>query len=294
MQPRVPSLYELVLPGTVGRRHEGREISVAVPAEPEIERVELVARPRAAKHAAPGCPPRAERRQGGVERQAQPPRQGVEQQKDRRSQSSTSSAGHYPAPPGDRDSGKGRGETVAAIQKPEPKVESARRAGADSRHHRAAARRSTCVQGAVARGQARCRLAATGDTRYCRSTRCAAPAASDKAKEIGKIASAPPDDQDNLVALVLVRPEINSLSDLNNKNIAITEKQSASSGRVSAALMAVGAAEVQFSEAKASAIDRLINGEVPAAVVLASREVANLFPEVEGFRTFRVPLKVRM
>jgi ABC-type phosphate/phosphonate transport system substrate-binding protein len=124
----------------------------------------------------------------------------------------------------------------------------------------------------------------------------AAPAsgtASDKAREIGKAASASPDDPDNLVALVLVRPEINSLSDLNNKNIAITEKQSASSGRVSAALMAAGAAEVQFSEVKSSAIDRLISGEVPAAVVLASREVANLFPEIEGFRTFRVPLSIK-
>ncbi len=115
-----------------------------------------------------------------------------------------------------------------------------------------------------------------------------------KAREIGKIAAASPDDPDNMVALVLTRPEINSLSDLNNKSIAITEKQSASSGRVSAALMAAGAAEVQFSEVKASAIERLISGEVPAAVVLASREVANLFPEVEGFRTFRVPLKARL
>ncbi len=125
----------------------------------------------------------------------------------------------------------------------------------------------------------------------------AAPAsdtASNKANEIGKTASGSLDDQDNLVALVLARPEINSLSDLNNKNIAITEKQSASSGRVSAALMAAGAAEVQFSEAKASAIERLVSGEVPAAVLLASREVADLFPELEGFRTFRVPLKSRL
>ncbi|NOJ49534.1 hypothetical protein HCN50_25360 [Bradyrhizobium sp. WSM 1744] len=93
-----------------------------------------------------------------------------------------------------------------------------------------------------------------------------------------------------MVALVLARPEINSLSDLNNKNIAITEKQSASSGRVSAALMAAGAAEVQFSEVKTSAIDRLMSGEVAAAVLLASREAADLFPELAGFRTFRVPL----
>ncbi len=119
-----------------------------------------------------------------------------------------------------------------------------------------------------------------------------APAmASIKPSKIEKTASASPDDQDNLIALVLARPEINSLSDLNNKNVAITEKQSASSGRVSAALMAAGAAEVRFSEVKGSAIDRLMDGEVPAAVVLAPREVANLFPEVAGLRTFRVPLK---
>ncbi|UPJ54167.1 hypothetical protein IVB30_18600 [Bradyrhizobium sp. 200] len=94
-----------------------------------------------------------------------------------------------------------------------------------------------------------------------------------------------------MVALVLARPEISSLSDLNNKNVAIEEKQSASTGRVSAALMAAGAAEVQFSQVKAGAIERLISGEVPAAVLtLASREAAEGFPDIEGFRTFRVPL----
>ena len=109
-----------------------------------------------------------------------------------------------------------------------------------------------------------------------------------------KTASGSPINPDNLVALVLARPEINKLSDLNNRNIAIEEKQSAASGSVSAALMAAGAAEVQFSKVQTGALDRLISGEVPAAVVLASREVANLFPEVEGFRTFRVSLKARL
>ena len=88
-----------------------------------------------------------------------------------------------------------------------------------------------------------------------------------EASDTDKTASASPDNPDNLVALVLARPEISSLSDLNNKSVAIEEKQSASSGRVSAALMAAGAAEVQFSEAKADAIERLISGEVPAAVL---------------------------
>ena len=115
-----------------------------------------------------------------------------------------------------------------------------------------------------------------------------------EASDADKTASASPDKEDNLVALVLARPEITSLSDLNNKNVAIEEKQSASSGRVSAALMAAGAAEVQFSEGTAGAIDRLISGEVPAAVLtLASREAAKSFPDIEGFRTFRVPLSQR-
>jgi len=118
--------------------------------------------------------------------------------------------------------------------------------------------------------------------------------AAGEAGDTGKTASASPDKSDNLVALVLARPEINSLSDLNNKNIAIEEKQSATSGRVSAALMAAGAAEVQFSEVKSSAIDRLISGEVPAAVLtLASREAAEWFPDIQGFRTFRVPLSLK-
>ena len=115
-----------------------------------------------------------------------------------------------------------------------------------------------------------------------------------EASDTDKTASASPDNPDNLVALVLARPEINSLSDLNNKNIAIEEKQSAASGSVSAALMAAGAAEVQFSEGQTGAIERLISGEVPAAVLtLASREAAESFPDIEGFRTFRVPLALK-
>jgi hypothetical protein len=58
--------------------------------------------------------------------------------------------------------------------------------------------------------------------------------------------------------------------------------------------MAAGAAEVQFSEGLAGAIDRLISGEVPAAVLtLASREAAEWFPDIAGFRIFRVPLSQR-
>ena len=115
-----------------------------------------------------------------------------------------------------------------------------------------------------------------------------------EASDTGKTASGSTDSSDNLVALVLARPEINSLSDLNNKSIAIEEKQSAASGSVSAALMAAGAAEIQFSEVQTGAIDRLINGEVPAVVLtLASPEAAEWFPDIKGFKTFRVPLSLK-
>jgi hypothetical protein len=195
---------------------------------------------------------------------------------------------------------KAAGESAAAIQKPEPKVESSDRpepqTAAIVAPQPAEAPASKAPTSEV-KPEVKSEVALPPPATLDIAAAPAAPAAGaafNQAREIGKTASATPDDPDNLVALVLARPEINSLSDLNNKTIAITEKQSASSGRVSAALMAAGAAEVQFSEVKASAIDRLISGEVPAAVVLASREVASLFPEVEGFRTFRVPLKARL
>jgi hypothetical protein len=186
-------------------------------------------------------------------------------------------------------------KTVTAIQKPEPKAESANppaQTAAIVPTQPAVAPAPTSPAPEVA-SDAKAEIALPPPVTLDVAAAPAAPTPGN-AREIARAASVSLDDPDNLVALVLAGPGINSLSDLNNKNIAITEKQSASSGRVSAALMAAGAAEVQFSEAKASAIDRLINGEVPAAVVLTPRDVANLFPEVDGFRTFRVPLKARL
>ena len=74
------------------RRHEEREISVAVPVEAEVERIEPVARPRAARHAAPVA--RTAPHAGKAASNGKAPNdQGVEQQEDRRAQSSTSSTG---------------------------------------------------------------------------------------------------------------------------------------------------------------------------------------------------------
>lgn len=109
-----------------------------------------------------------------------------------------------------------------------------------------------------------------------------------------KSAPASPNTTDLLVAVLLARPEINLLSDLTSKTIAIDDRYSASNGNVRTAIVAAGAAEVQLSEGKAKAIDRLIRGEVPAAVLtLVSAEAADQFPEIAGFKIFRIPLSPR-
>ena len=107
-------------------------------------------------------------------------------------------------------------------------------------------------------------------------------------------ASVPANDTDNRVALLMARPEIQSVSDLAGKEVAIGERQSASGASIRTAIAAAGAAEVQLKEAPTKAIDRLIGGEVPAAILtLASPEAAEWFPDVAGFRIFRIPLSPR-
>jgi hypothetical protein len=104
-------------------------------------------------------------------------------------------------------------------------------------------------------------------------------------------ASAAAIDPDLLVALVMARPEIKSVSDLANKDIAIDGEPSASNRSARTAIVAAGAAEVQLSKGEAKAIDRLIAGEVPAAVLtLVSPEAAEAFPDIAGFSIFRIPL----
>jgi hypothetical protein len=107
-------------------------------------------------------------------------------------------------------------------------------------------------------------------------------------------ASASPKNAHLLVALLMARPEIKALSDLTNKNIAMDERHAAFSGNVQSAIAAAGAAEVQLGEGQTTAIDRLISGEVPAAVLsLVSAEAAEAFPEIAGFKIFRIPLSPR-
>ncbi len=109
-----------------------------------------------------------------------------------------------------------------------------------------------------------------------------------------KTAAGSPNDADRLVAILLARPEIKSVSDLAGKSIAIDDRQSPSSASVRTAIAAAGAAGVQLSEGQTTAINRVASGEVLAAVLtLESPEAAETFPEIEGYRIFRIPLLPR-
>ena len=94
-----------------------------------------------------------------------------------------------------------------------------------------------------------------------------------------------------LVAVVMARPEIKSVTDLAGKEVAMDEKYSASSVDVWVGFVVAGTVSVKVSTGHAAAIDRLSNGEVTAAVLaLVSAEAADGFPDVPGFKIFRVPL----
>jgi hypothetical protein len=100
---------------------------------------------------------------------------------------------------------------------------------------------------------------------------------------------------DALVAILVTGPDVTSPSDLTGKTVAIDDRYSESSiSRVRTAMAAAGALDVQLSKSQSTAIGRLVNSEVPAAVVgLVSVSAANSFPELSRLRTFRVPLAPR-
>jgi hypothetical protein len=111
---------------------------------------------------------------------------------------------------------------------------------------------------------------------------------------VEKTLSASANDTDLLVAVLMARPNITSVSDLTGKMIAIDNRYSASNGSVRTAIVAAGAPEIQLSEGQTTAINQLVNGEVPAAVLaLVSAEAAEGFPEIAGFKIFHIPLSPR-
>jgi hypothetical protein len=95
----------------------------------------------------------------------------------------------------------------------------------------------------------------------------------------------------SLVALLLSRPDVKSAAALKGVNVAIDAAQSGVEQDIRFALAAVGATEAQLSVSDASPLDRLISGDVQAAVVkLVSPDAAEAFPDIKGFKVLRVPL----
>jgi hypothetical protein len=96
------------------------------------------------------------------------------------------------------------------------------------------------------------------------------------------------------VAILVAGPDVKSLSELSGKSIAIDERYSEQIKSVRTAMAAAGAPEVQLSKGQTTAINRLVNNEVPAAIVaLVSASAADSFPELVRYKTFRIPLSPR-
>jgi hypothetical protein len=108
----------------------------------------------------------------------------------------------------------------------------------------------------------------------------------------GKAPFVSPGDAERMVALLLVAPQITSLSELTGKDIAIDEATSASNDEARRWLAALVDAELAAGRTKA--LDRLVKGEVPAAVLtLSYPETAEWSSEIAGFKVFRIPLLSR-
>jgi hypothetical protein len=96
------------------------------------------------------------------------------------------------------------------------------------------------------------------------------------------------------VALLISRPDVTSVSALKGLNVAIDASLSATERDIRSALIAAGAADPQFVVSDVSPLDRLISGDVQAAVVkLVSTDAADAFPDIKGFKVLRVPLSPR-
>jgi hypothetical protein len=100
---------------------------------------------------------------------------------------------------------------------------------------------------------------------------------------------------DPRIALVITKDQTLSLPELARKSVAIDGDLSKSDAAIRTALVAAGAPEVQISEDQQHrAIDRLLRGEVPAAILgLVSRDAADSIPEIDGYHIFRTPLSPR-
>jgi len=108
-------------------------------------------------------------------------------------------------------------------------------------------------------------------------------------RDAEKKALASPNSGGPSVAIVVASPEIKSVSDLTGKIIAIDDKYLNSHARIQAAIVSAGATGSLLTAGESMAMDRLLSGRAPAAVLtLVYPETG--FSMIEGYSVFRVPL----
>lgn len=109
-------------------------------------------------------------------------------------------------------------------------------------------------------------------------------------RDADKKAVSSPNGGEPSVAIVVASPEIKTVSDLTGKIIAIDDKYSNTNARIHAAIASAGAADSLLASSESKAIDRLLSGKTPAAVLtLVYPETG--FSTIEGYSVFRVPLE---
>lgn len=90
-----------------------------------------------------------------------------------------------------------------------------------------------------------------------------------------------------LTALLLTANDTGEISALSGKVVALNDSLAGSAALIRTAIVAAGAPNVQLSDSQ----EALRRGEISAAVLgVVTAEQAQTFPEVSGFRLFRVPL----
>ena len=118
-------------------------------------------------------------------------------------------------------------------------------------------------------------------------------AAPPKTPSLPTVESTSPTSSDRLVAIVMASPQITSLRELNEKNIAIDAREFSALENIRSSLAALGAQRVKISQGSSKAVFRLFDGEVAAAVVeLVPAGAAERFPSTNfgGYPMFKIPL----
>jgi hypothetical protein len=97
------------------------------------------------------------------------------------------------------------------------------------------------------------------------------------------------DHKFHLIALVLARADITSVAELAGSEIATDGRHLSSNREVRTALVAAGASGIQIRNEGPNVIERLVNGQVSAAILtLVSQDAAKAFPNIAGFKLFEI------